>query len=217
MEGGKGRSNGPNCVSESCKSSRGAQMKPLEDLNSSMCTKLESRHMCFARTHISVCTSGQQPGRWSLVTTLRRICSFLPESPGNLPPQASTILSQHGTSPQSPVSWVLEWVPLAQPCFGTIPSLLEEAAGTHIWLHALLGIVSEPWEERSIKVFENGIIFVAVAPSSQRVGWDENGEREGVFKVNITGLGVSRIAYLNEKMGITKPSIKKVIYFVHCT
>lgn len=148
MEGGKGRSNGPNCVSESCKSSRGAQMKPLEDLNSSMCTKLESRHMCFARTHISVCTSGQQPGRWSLVTTLRRICSFLPESPGNLPPQASTILSQHGTFPQSPVSWVLEWVPLAQPCFGTIPSLLEEAAGTHIWLHALLGIVSEPWEER---------------------------------------------------------------------
>lgn len=48
-----------------------------------------------------------------------------------------------------------------------------------------------------MKLFGNGIIFVAISPASQPVGWDGNGDREDVSKAKITELGVSRIHYLN--------------------
>lgn len=48
-----------------------------------------------------------------------------------------------------------------------------------------------------IKHFGTGIIFVALSPASQPVGWDGNRDRENVSKAKITELGVSRIHYLN--------------------
>lgn len=50
-----------------------------------------------------------------------------------------------------------------------------------------------------MKLFDDGIIFVALSPASQTVGWDENRDREDVSKAKITELRVSRIHYLNGK------------------
>lgn len=114
-----------------------------------MCTKLEWKHVLCQSTAVS--TSGQWS--WevgSCQPPLGAHWAFFPEAPGNLPP--------HPWGLDHPVP---TWSIPSKSCLPEVrmgtthtarlwdyASCLGNAAGTHIWLCAPLGVVSEPWEAR---------------------------------------------------------------------
>jgi hypothetical protein len=87
---------------------------------------------------------------------------------------------------------MLEWTTPVQSYHETIPSCLEEASGAHIWLSAHLGIVSQPWDERSsslrIRLYLE--LFLQLPREWGEMG---TGARENISRAKNTSVGVRRI------------------------
>lgn len=68
-----------------------------------------------------------------------------------------------------------------------------------------------------IKHFGTGIIFVALSPASQPVGWDGNRDRENVLKPRLLNWESAEFIILmgeGRRMETIKVLINKVIYFI---
>lgn len=188
------RSSGPYCVLESCKSSLGSQMKSIEGLKSSM---------CFDRTHFSVSTLGSR----AMSQPLDVHAGFLPVTLGNVhySPQPSCPSMEHRLKVLSP-GVKMGTTCTAMPGNHSLLQLLEQLLCAH------LQTVSEPWEERSNSLKTGPYLWLFPQLPRGLGRMEIGGEKTWPKPGSLTG--VSRIPYLNERMGIAKGLINKVIYFI---